>query len=133
MAQSKTDKIVKYVRQKSIDKENMVLAAIQTMLETKQKITFYSVCKATGVSKSFLYSNEKICKRIREIRDGDASPVDQETSDTIIDALKMENKTLQKRIKELEHEGNWRVKYEKAKEAADFYKEKCEQLLGNKY
>lgn len=53
----KTQKIVEIIRKKSEEKKEYVLEVINAMLRNEEKITFYSVYKKAGVSKSFVYNN----------------------------------------------------------------------------
>lgn len=47
--------------------------AIRELSLTEQKINFNSVSQLSGVSKTFLYSNEEVKKRIEELRDKQVS------------------------------------------------------------
>jgi len=47
--------------------------AIRELSLTEQKINFNSVSKLGGISKTFLYNNEDIKKRIEELRDKQTS------------------------------------------------------------
>ena len=47
--------------------------AIRELSLTEQKINFNSVAQLSGVSKTFLYNNQEIKKRIEELRDKQVS------------------------------------------------------------
>lgn len=47
--------------------------AIRELSLTEQKINFNSVSQVSGVSKTFLYNNEEVKKRIEELRDKQVS------------------------------------------------------------
>lgn len=47
--------------------------AIRELSLTEQKINFNSVSQLSGVSKTFLYNNEEVKKRIEELRDKQVS------------------------------------------------------------
>jgi cell shape-determining protein MreC len=47
--------------------------AIRELSLTEQKINFNSVSQLSGVSKTFLYNNDKVKKRIEELRDKQVS------------------------------------------------------------
>lgn len=47
--------------------------AIRELSLTKQKVNFNSVAQLSGVSKTFLYNNQEIKKRIEELRDKQVS------------------------------------------------------------
>ena len=47
--------------------------AIRELSLTEQKINFNSVSQLSGVSKTFLYNNDEIKKRIEELRDKQVS------------------------------------------------------------
>ena len=53
---------------RGIDAKEKVLAAIEQMTMTGQKVNFNSVSKTSGISKSFLYETAEIRKRIEEQR-----------------------------------------------------------------
>lgn len=99
-----TNGLREYAKEKSkiaLEKVNKVIREIS---QTKQKINFNSVSKLSGVSKTFLYKNEDIKKRIEEIRD-------KQTSKTMNQRVKYGTKTKDiiimakdKKIKELQEE-----------------------------
>ena len=82
---------------KDYDKEQAVLDTIRSRFAAEQKVTFYAIEKATGVSKSYLYKNKKISSLIKELR---SRPI--LTAEEKIEKLQQENRQLKDRIKELE-------------------------------
>lgn len=80
--------------------------AIRELSLTEQKINFNSVSQLSGVSKTFLYNNQEVKKRIEELRDKQVSKIinqrakydkTSKSKDIIIMAK-------DKKIKELEEE-----------------------------
>lgn len=63
-----SDILIKLAKEKTQKKLNLVMSEIDLMIEEKLSITFYSVAKRTGVSKSFLYNNPVISARIKSLR-----------------------------------------------------------------
>ena len=64
-----TKGLKEYAKQKSQIAMDKVDQAIRHLSLTEQKINFNSVSQYSGVSKTFLYNNEKVKKRIEELRD----------------------------------------------------------------
>lgn len=113
---NKTDACVEVVKAKSAKREAEVLAAINEMKEAGEKVTFYSVQKRTGASKSFLYKNETISKAIKESRSSvPGTARSEESKDAIIAALRLSIKHLQSKVRTLEAERgeSYKSKYEK--------------------
>jgi hypothetical protein len=101
-----TKGLKEYAKNKSKITLEKVDNAIRELSLTEQKINFNSVSQLSGVSKTFLYNNEDIKKRIEELRDKQTSrTINQrakydktaKTKDIIIMAK-------DKKIKELEQE-----------------------------
>lgn len=113
---AKTDKIKEYAKQKSSNRQAEVLVAIKEMIKSGEKVTFYSVQKKTGASKSYLYNNEAISNAIKSVRDG-GTPRSDNSNAAIVAALRTENKKLKKELAELKkaNDDSYKVKYEKAK------------------
>lgn len=86
------------------------------MQKKNESITFYSVQKKTGASKSFLYNNEEIAKTIKDARTVKTEPKSKDSEKIMISALR-------KRIRELEEE----LKKERSINK-NSYKDKCEKL-----
>lgn len=68
-----TKGLKEYAKNKSKVTLEKVDNAIRELSLTEQKINFNSVSKLGGVSKTFLYNNEDIKKRIEELRDKQTS------------------------------------------------------------
>lgn len=62
-----------YAKQRSQMALDKVDKAIRELSLTEQKINFNSVSQLSGVSKTFLYNNQEIKKRIEELRDKQVS------------------------------------------------------------
>jgi hypothetical protein len=69
MAALKTDKIIQLAKAKTAEKERLALSAVQELAGSSHKVTFYSVAKQTGLSKTFLYSNESVRQAIERARE----------------------------------------------------------------
>lgn len=67
---TKYAKMVDYNKQKSIAKEQLVEKKINNMRRSGKPISFYSVSKAAGVSRNFLYNNKKLKDLIMLYRNG---------------------------------------------------------------
>lgn len=68
-----TKGLKEYAKQRSQMALDKVDKAIRELSLTEQKINFNSVSQLSGVSKTFLYNNEEIKKRIEELRDKQVS------------------------------------------------------------
>ena len=125
---AKTDKIKEHAKQKSSNRQAEVLAAIKDMVKAGEKVTFYSVQKKTGASKSYLYNNEAISNAIKGVRDG-ATPRSDNSNAAIVAALRTENKKLQKELAELKkaNDDSYKAKYEKAKAEVEKLKKQLEK------
>ena len=64
-----TKGLKEYAKQRSQMALEKVDKAIRELSLTEQKINFNSVAQLSGVSKTFLYNNQEIKKRIEELRD----------------------------------------------------------------
>lgn len=125
---AKTDKIKEHAKQKSSNRQAEVLAAIKDMVKAGEKVTFYSVQKKTGASKSYLYNNEAISNAIKGVRDG-ATPRSDNSNAAIVAALRTENKKLKKELAELKkaNDDSYKAKYEKAKAEVEKLKKQLEK------
>lgn len=103
---SKTEKIVELAKNKSLEKEEMVLNVIEKMKVLGEKITFYSVYNKASVSKSFVYNNERIRNIIEKEREAKVEQK-EETKDNIILIHKKKIIELQKELKR----ENYKEKY----------------------
>ena len=115
---AKSEKIAAMSKDKSAKREVEVLKIISEMVSSGDKITFYSVQKATNASKSYLYGNEKIRSAIEKARN-ESSGVgrSEDSKDAVIKALRMQVDRLQKELVSVKARRN------------DGYKEKYESLL----
>lgn len=130
----KTQKIVEITKKKSEEKKEYVLEVINAMLRNDEKITFYSVYKKAGVSKSFVYNNEEIRNRIELCRNGELSKDEvKDNKDLLIDELTREVDILKTKLKEYKKDELWKVKYENKKKEAELLKERLERLFGERY
>ena len=80
-----------------------------------KKISFYSVAKVTGASRSYLYNNPSISEAIKAARTEPVTTKRTKESDkTIITALKLENKKLKEQLNKLNEQNSesYKVKYE---------------------
>lgn len=68
-----TKGLKEYAKQRSQMALDKVDKAIRELSLTEQKINFNSVSQLSGVSKTFLYNNQEIKKRIEELRDKQAN------------------------------------------------------------
>jgi len=68
-----TKGLKEYAKNKSKITLEKVDKAIRELSLTEQKINFNSVSQLGGISKTFLYNNEDIKKRIEELRDKQTS------------------------------------------------------------
>ncbi|MDR1422908.1 MAG: DUF6262 family protein [Coriobacteriales bacterium] len=63
-----TAKIIQLAKEKTAEKEKLALETIGDMKKSGQKVTFYSIAKNTGLSKTFLYNNSSVRQEIEEAR-----------------------------------------------------------------
>ncbi|MCS6130529.1 transposase [Clostridium botulinum] len=68
-----TKGLKEYAKQRSQMALEKVDKSIRELSLTEQKINFNSVSQLSGVSKTFLYNNEEVKKRIEELRDKQVS------------------------------------------------------------
>ena len=68
-----TKGLKEYAKRRSQMALDKVDKAIRELSLTEQKINFNSVSQFSGVSKTFLYNNEKVKKRIEELREKQVS------------------------------------------------------------
>jgi hypothetical protein len=60
--------IIKLAKAKTAEKEKLALDAVEELKKGGSKITFYSVAKHTGLSKTFLYNNTSVREEIESAR-----------------------------------------------------------------
>lgn len=113
---SKSTKITNMAKDKAIKREAEVIAIIEQMVKNGEKITFYSVQKASNASKSYLYGNEKIKITIEKYRnDNEGNGRKEESKDAIIKAQRLQIKRLESEIQILKdmNSDSYKTKYEK--------------------
>lgn len=95
-----------YAKQKTQLTLEKVDNAIRELSLTEQKINFNSVSQLSGVSKTFLYNNENIKKRIEELRNKQTSRTMNQRAkyDKIAKSKDIIIMAKDKKIKELEEE-----------------------------
>ena len=109
----KSNKIVELTKKKSKEKKEYVLEVIDAMLRNGEKVTFYSVYKKAGVSKSFVYNNEEIRTKIELCRSGELKVEDvKDSKDLLIDELNKEVQKLREKLAEYKKDELWKYKYE---------------------
>ena len=105
-----TSKIVELARQKSLDTEKRVFSTIKSLIKNKRVINYNTVSHESNVSKSFLYNNEGIRKKIDMLRSEQATlkqirshkpNTSQKSKDVIIESLKFKIESLEKENREL--------------------------------
>lgn len=84
--------IVEIQKSKAARREAEVLAAVRSMIDDGDNVSFYAVAKRTGASRNFLYNNAAIRELIEGAREGSTSKYT--SSKVIIDGLKRENRAL---------------------------------------
>ena len=102
MNTSNIEPMISFTKNKAAIRQAEVLEVIQIMKSKGMKITFYSVAKMTGASRSYLYSNDIINTEINKYRSFNSNNTNTTTNDTIhqlkkqIQKLKKENTSLKK-------------------------------------
>ena len=101
-----TKGLKEYAKQRSQMALEKVDKAIRELSLTEQKINFNSVSQLSGVSKTFLYNNEEVKKRIEELRDKQVSKTINQRAkyDKTSKAKDIIIMAKDKKIKELEEE-----------------------------
>lgn len=101
-----TKGLKEYAKQRSQMALEKVDKAIRELSLTEQKINFNSVSQLSGVSKTFLYNNQEIKKRIEELRDKQVSKTINQRAkyDKTSKAKDVIIMAKDKKIKELEEE-----------------------------
>ena len=101
-----TKGLKEYAKQRSQMALDKVDKAIRELSLTEQKINFNSVSQLSGVSKTFLYNNEEVKKRMEELRDKQVSKTINQRAkyDKTSKAKDIIIMAKDKKIKELEEE-----------------------------
>ena len=105
-----TSKIIELAKEKSLDTEKQVFLTIKSMIKNKKVINDNTVSIESMVSKSFLYKNEGIRKKIDMLRNEQVNlksvanhkpNTSDKSKDIIIESLKFKIERLEKENKEL--------------------------------
>ncbi|MBN8253257.1 DUF6262 family protein [Priestia flexa] len=105
-----TSKIVELAKQKSLDTEKKVFSIIKSMMKNKKVINYNTVSLESNVSKSFLYNNEGLRKKIDMLRNEQTKlkkvinhkpNTSEKSKDVIIESLKFKIESLERENKEL--------------------------------
>lgn len=108
-----TKGLKEYAKQRSQMALDKVDKTIRELSLTEQKINFNSVSQLSGVSKTFLYNNEEVKKRIEDLRDKQVSKTinqrakydkTSKSKDIIIMAKDKKIKELEKENKKLKEQ-----------------------------
>jgi len=111
----KIDSLVKFNKNKTITTIKKVDDAIKALTKEKENINFNSVSTMSGVSKSFLYTNQAIRVRINFLRNQQKglpsrktfkSNITDKSKDVIIESLRRKVEKLEKEKLELERQLN---------------------------
>lgn len=109
------DSLVKYNKDKTLKTIKKVDEAIKALIKDKENINFNSVSTMSGVSKSFLYTNQTIKERIIFLRNqekglpsrkANKSNMSDKSKDVIIESLRRKVKKLEEEKLELEKKVN---------------------------
>lgn len=128
----KTTRIRELAKEKSEKRKVEVIKIIKLMIKNGESVSFYSVSKKSGASKSYLYNNEEIYNIIKEARGKDTEKKKTtESKDSIINMLNLKIKKLESEIKSLKEENSesYKLKYEKVLEENS----KLKEQLKNSY
>lgn len=118
-----TDAMIKTVRDMANEKEKHVLKIIEQMKKNEEKISIYSVSGKADVSRNYLYKNERLFNIINEERNRKLVEREEESTQTIISALKLKISKLEKENAELK-KYDYKEKYDKVlKENAELKKQ----------
>ena len=117
MAEDKTKGLKKHAKKRTKRAKEKVDKAIRNLSLRDEKINFNRVKEESGVSKSFLYTNDEVRERIEKLREKQIgqemkqvakNTKTKKSRDTVIEAkdkkikeLKQENEKLKKKLKVL--------------------------------
>ncbi|EHO62174.1 DUF6262 family protein [Dialister succinatiphilus] len=125
--------MVEFSKNRSEQKIEYVKSVISQMEMEHKKISVYSVQKASGVSKTFIYAHSELIDLIRNLKGEKKPDISAEAADTVIAALKVEIEELKKENKMLKQDRLWKEKYLSAKEENELLKKRIEKLEGQLY
>ena len=86
------------------NRQEEILETIGQMRKTGENISFYSVAKKTGASKSYLYRNELIANTIDKYRKIHSNSRTEDSKDVLIKALQNKVLKLQEENKQLKEQ-----------------------------
>jgi len=94
--------------------EKKVLDALNLMVKNNEKVTISAVARKAGVTNKFIYSHIDLLSTIRRYTEpsGYKKKQTQDSKDSLITCLRLENKNLKKQIKELESREDYRIQNE---------------------
>lgn len=126
-----TTEMIKAAKQRTIVTKNIVLEAIDEMLEEGESITFTSVSKKTGVTRKFMYGNEDIRLLINKYSNPKNKRKNQssDSKDVIISNKNKRIADLEKKVRELEADSGYKEKYKQACKDRDMYKKLSEDNI----
>ncbi len=100
------DKIIESAKNKSIEKVKYLKDVVDIMIEENVAVTFYSVWKRSGLSKSFIYNNPEVVAYINEHKSEKKYNSRVYTNESIlidrIDELEHVNRMLRKELRRLQ-------------------------------
>lgn len=64
--EERTARLIKHSKEKSEQRKQLALETLQSIIDNGEKVTFYKVAQLSGVSKSFLYTNQSVKEAIKE-------------------------------------------------------------------
>lgn len=108
---NREDVIVSLAKQKSKNRQEEILETIGQMRKAGENISFYSVAKKTGASKSYLYRNELIANTINKYRKIHSDNRTEDSKDVLIKALQNKVLKLQEENKQLKEQLKVAYKY----------------------
>jgi len=109
--------------------EKKVLSALNTLRKSEEDITIAKISKESGVSPNFIYTHEDILNTIRKYTtpSGRKKKQTQDSKDTLINCLRVENNSLKRKIHELEKNENYRAKCEQLEQEIEKLKKELQE------
>lgn len=97
---------------KTEDARRKALNSIEYFKKNRKPITYSGISKHSGVSRSFLHSDEEISVVMKKYAGtNEKIKKTQDSKDVIISSLKFKIKELEKKIKEQEENEKYKIKY----------------------
>ena len=133
---TKHEKMVNFRREESRKKILHVLNTLKDMLNKGKSITFYSVSKEAGVSKSFVYNHPVIRNKIESYRA--TTPLtnhvlEQDSKDILIKAQEKKIKELKAEIRQIKCQMIDKAKYQDLQEEHKKLLDRYKRLHGEHY